>query len=243
MDNLLNTPSVNTPSQTQKKDIPYSTKVGVQNWGNQAAGKPEIDISIPQEDQEIYDFMDKYYPNYADEMSKSAYGYGDFLNNETSNYSERIGDFHKTHSDTLRNELKRRYPEMSDKELDEKTANLYGAWSSTKAMGTTPQKHKEWAIQDRERANKQMHDDVQNARKSLMNAKGYGTPQEKAEWAKEYYTQEHKDAMDRKNALQNIQKTVKNTGKSEMENFTDSLNDYMTKNKKGRDDIPVTTRR
>ena len=31
--------------------------------------------------------------------------------------------------------------------------------------------------------------------------------------------------------------------KSEMENFTDSLNDYMTKNKKGRDDIPVTTRR
>ena len=31
--------------------------------------------------------------------------------------------------------------------------------------------------------------------------------------------------------------------KSEMENFTDSLNDYMGKNKKGRDDIPVTTRR
>jgi hypothetical protein len=31
--------------------------------------------------------------------------------------------------------------------------------------------------------------------------------------------------------------------KSEMENFTDSLNDYMNKNKKGRDDIPVTTRR
>ena len=31
--------------------------------------------------------------------------------------------------------------------------------------------------------------------------------------------------------------------KSEMENFTDSLNDYMDKNKKGRDDIPVTTRR
>lgn len=31
--------------------------------------------------------------------------------------------------------------------------------------------------------------------------------------------------------------------KSEMENFTDSLNDYMSKNKKGRDDIPVTTRR
>ena len=31
--------------------------------------------------------------------------------------------------------------------------------------------------------------------------------------------------------------------KSEMENFTDSLNDYMDKNKKGRDYIPVTTRR
>lgn len=31
--------------------------------------------------------------------------------------------------------------------------------------------------------------------------------------------------------------------KSEMDSFTDSLNDYMTKNKKGRDDIPVTTRR
>lgn len=31
--------------------------------------------------------------------------------------------------------------------------------------------------------------------------------------------------------------------KSEMENFTDSLNDYMNKNPKGRDDIPVTTRR
>ena len=31
--------------------------------------------------------------------------------------------------------------------------------------------------------------------------------------------------------------------KSEMDCFTDSLNDYMDKNKKGRDDIPVTTRR
>ena len=31
--------------------------------------------------------------------------------------------------------------------------------------------------------------------------------------------------------------------KSEMDCFTDSLNDYMNKNPKGRDDIPVTTRR
>ena len=31
--------------------------------------------------------------------------------------------------------------------------------------------------------------------------------------------------------------------KSEMDCFTDSLNDYMTKNPKGRDDIPVATRR
>lgn len=31
--------------------------------------------------------------------------------------------------------------------------------------------------------------------------------------------------------------------KSEIDCFTDSLNDYMNKNKKGRDDIPVTTRR
>ena len=243
MDNLLNTPSVNTPSQTQKKDVPYSTKVAFQNWGNRAAGKPEIDISIPQEDQEIYDFMDRYYPNYEEENAKSAYGYGDFLNNKTSNYNERINDFHKTHSDTLRNELKRRHPDWTDKDLDEKTSSLYGTWSSTKVMGTTPQEHKEWAVQDRERANKQMHDDVQKARKSLMNAKGYGSPEDHARWSKEYYDQELKDAVDRRNSLFNIQKTIENTGKSEMENFTDSLNDYMSKNKKGRDDIPVTTRR
>ena len=242
MADLLNTPSVNTSSQTPKKEVPYSVKTDIQNWANKAAGKPQVDLSIPEEEQGVYDFMDKYYPNYMDELNQSAYGYDDFLDNKNSNYSERISNFHKTHQDTLRNELKRLHPEWNDIDLDKKSNDMYLNWAGTKEIGSTPAKHKEFAIKDRERSNKQMHDDMQNARKTLMNAKSYGTPESRAKHAKAYYDQEYKDAMDRKNALQNIQKTVKNTG-NEMNDFTNSLNDYMTKNKKGRDDIPVTTRR
>jgi hypothetical protein len=77
-----------------------------------------------------------------------------------------------------------------------------------------------------------------------MSQKSYGTPEDRAKWSKEYYDQELNDAVGRRNDIMNIQNTVKNAGqKSEMENFTNSLNDYMSKNPKGRDDIPVTTRR
>ena len=249
MADLLNTPSVNTPSvnttsQTQKKEVPYSTKVAVQNWANKATGKPQIDLSLPEEEQGVYDFMDRYYPNYVEEMNKSAYGYGDFLNNKTSNYNERIDNFHKTHQDTLRNELRRLHPEWSEEELNQNATNMYLNWASTKEIGSTPTKMKEFAIQDRERSNQQMHDDMQNARKTLMNAKSYGTPESRAKYMKDYYEQEHKDAMERVKDFRNIQNYVKNQGKNtEMEDYTNSLNDYMDKNPRGRDDIPVTTRR
>lgn len=243
MADLLNTPSVNTSSQAQKKEVPYSVQNGVKNWARQAAGEPTVDLSIPKEDQDMYDFMDKYYPNYGEESAKAAYGYGDFLNNKTSNYSQRMGDFHNAHKNTLRNELKRLHPDWDDKMLNEKSDSLYTSWGTSKMYDSTPSKMKEYAVKDNERSQKQMHDDVQSARKSLMNAKSYGTPEDHAKWSKEYYDQERADVLGRKNALQNIQNTVKNTGKSEMDSFTDSLNDYMDKNPKGRDDIPVTTRR
>ena len=34
MADLLNTPGVNTPSQVQKKEVPYKTQVDIQNWAN-----------------------------------------------------------------------------------------------------------------------------------------------------------------------------------------------------------------
>ena len=58
-----------------------------------------------------------------------------------------------------------------------------------------------------------------------------------AEWRK----QNRKDAEEIKKLMDtNANGKIE---KSEMENFTDSLNDYMDNIKKGRDDIPVTTRR
>lgn len=244
MADLLNRPGVDTPTQVKKQEIPYKTKVDVQNWANKATGKPQIDLSIPEEEQGVYDFMDRYYPNYDKDLYQSAHGYDDFLNNETSNYSGRISDFHKTHQDTLRNELRRLHPEWSEEELNQNATNMYLKWASAKEIGSTPAKMKEYSIKDRERSNQQMHDDMQNARKYLANSKSYGTPESRAKHMKDYYEQEHKDAMERANDFRNIQKTVKNAGQNnEMENFTNSLNDYMTKNPKGRDDIPVTTRR
>ena len=222
---------------------PSQARGNVQNWANKAAGKPQLDIDIPAEEQGVYDFMDKYYPNFSDEHNKVTYGYNDFLNDKTSNYSDRVGKFHDTHKGTMRNELQRIHPDWNDELLNDNTEKMYNRWVTSKDDGVTPAQNKASSVMNWEDAKNRMANDVQNVRKWQMEHPSYKTPEELAGISKDYYDQEKANAIDRKNALQNIQNTVKNTGKSEMENFTDSLNDYMTKNKKGRDDIPVTTRR
>ena len=215
----------------------------VQNWANKAAGKPQLDIDIPAEEQGVYDFMDKYYPNFSDEHNKATYGYDDFLNNKTSNYSDRVGKFHDTHKSTMRSELQRIHPDWDDKMLNDNTEKMYNRWVTSKDDGVTPAQNKAASVMNWEDAKGKMAKDVQDVRKWQMEHPSYKTPEELAEISKKYSDQEKTDALDRKNALQNIQNTVKNTGKSEMDSFTDSLNDYMDKNKKGREDIPATYKR
>lgn len=225
----------------------------VQNWANKAAGKPQLDIDIPAEEQGVYDYMDRYYPNYVDELNKATYGYGDYLNDKTSNYSDRVGKFHDIHRGTLKNELQRIHPDWDDEMLNGNTNEIYNRWITSKQDGVTPAQSKAADVMNWEDTKNRNHNNkIENMEwtQSLLN-----TPPTKELWdnpkysnyvtshAKELADMKNKDALDRKNALQNIQNTVKDTGKSEMDSFTDSLNDYMDKNKKGREDIPATYKR